>query len=127
MIKLLVKIVAIISVLMLTACGTTLRVAGGNQHHQGLIEVGYTQPTQQQGYAPRPQQQVQQNGGCAPGSRRIGTNPQGGAHCEWNSTRQAQLQPQRYGGYRQDNYPRQSSGCSAGYRNLTTGKWTPTC
>ena len=124
MIKLLVKIVAIISVLMLTACGATLRVAGGNQHHQGLIEVGYAQPTQQQGYAPRPQQ----NGGCHPDSRRIGTNPQGGALCQWNSPQQGQQQRQ----YQQNYYPQQQqtqrqAGCSAGYRNLTTGKWTPTC
>lgn len=122
MIKLLVKIVAIISVLMLTACGATLRVAGGNQHHQGLIEVGYTQPTQQQ-YSPRPQQ----NGGCAPGSRRIGTNPQGGAHCEWNSPQQQQIQQQQQ--QAQQSYylqHRQQKNCSPRYF-LQNNKWVYRC
>ncbi len=115
MIKLLVKILAIATVSLLTACGATLHMDGGAQQRQAqMVRGGYVQPA--------PQQVQQQNGGCAQGSHRVGTNANGGAHCQWNSPQQAQPQPQP----RQ--HQQQQRNCNgAGYRDLTTGRFISAC
>lgn len=115
MIKLFVKTIGIVGVLVsMTGCITIQ--AGAQQRHVQPINYG----GQQQGYQQQGQVQ-QQNGGCAPGSHRIGTNPQGGAHCEWNRPQQGQQQ-QRYYPQQQGYQQQQQKNCNgAGYRSLTTG------
>ncbi len=126
MIKNLIKTIAIVGVLSsLTGCIT---VQMGAQQRQAQPAEGYAQPIN---YGGKQQQgQQQQNGGCAPGSRRIGTNPNGGAHCQWDSPQQGQqpTQDRRYHPQQQGQQQQQQKNCNgAGYRDLTTGRFIPAC
>lgn len=112
MIKHIVKTLTIAGVLVsMTGCIT---IQTGAQQRQAQPQA-YSQPINYGGA----QQQGQQQGAvrCKSG----GTQPSVPA-CQQQdaAAQQPRFSPQQQG-------QQQQSGCSSGYRNLTTGKWKPTC
>ncbi len=116
MIKTLAKTVVILGVLSSLAGCITVQM--GAQQRQSQPVEGYAQPINYGGKQQQSQQQgqQQQNGGCAPGSRRIGTNPNGGAHCQWDSPQQGHQQGQQQQGQQQQN----GGGCAPGSHRIGT-------